>query len=87
MCGKLFKLTVLLETGTLLTIVLLMRAVDPLKYEAETMNYLSKLEVVDKTRQQYYKDMSKLLCEMAIMCIIIFAKYTSRFFVLIKIQK
>ncbi len=43
----------------LLTIILLMRALDPLKYEKETMEYLDKLLLVDEMRTNYYKDLSE----------------------------
>jgi len=45
------------STGTIFTIVLLMRALDALKYKDETGNYLSKLCEVDPYRQGYYKDL------------------------------
>ena len=45
--------------GTMLTMVLLMRALDPLLHEKETDLYLEKLTQVDCYRQGYYKDLSK----------------------------
>ena len=47
-------------SGVLLTIILLMRALDPLKYEKETIEYLDKLLLVDEMRTNYYKDLSEL---------------------------
>ncbi len=46
-------------SGVLLTIILLMRALDPLKYEKETIEYLDKLLLVDEMRTNYYKDLSE----------------------------
>jgi len=43
----------------MLTMVLLMRALDPLLHEEETDLYLEKLTQVDSYRQGYYKDLSK----------------------------
>ena len=45
-------------SGVLLTIILLMRALDPLKYEKEALEYLDKLLQVDSMRANYYKDLS-----------------------------
>ena len=45
--------------GTMLTMVLLMRALDPLSHEKETELYLEKLSQVDCYRRGYYKDLSK----------------------------
>lgn len=45
--------------GTMLTMVLLMRALEPLLHEEETDLYLEKLTQVDSYRQGYYKDLSK----------------------------
>ena len=45
--------------GTMLTMVLLMRALDPLSHEKETESYLEKLSQVDCYRRGYYKDLSK----------------------------
>ena len=41
--------------------VLLMRALDPLLHEEETVLYLEKLTEVDCYRQGYYKDLSKYI--------------------------
>ena len=43
----------------MLTMVLLMRALDPLLHEQETDLYLEKLVQVDGYRQGYYRDLSK----------------------------
>ena len=43
----------------MLTMVLLMRALDPLLHEQETDLYLEKLKEVDSFRQGYYNDLSK----------------------------
>ena len=43
----------------MLTMVLLMRALDPLLHEQETDLYLEKLVQVDACRQGYYRDLSK----------------------------
>ena len=45
----------------MLTMVLLMRALDPLLHEKETDLYLGKLTQVDCYRQGYYKDLSKYI--------------------------
>ena len=47
--------------GVLLTIVWLMRAIDPLKYEQQTLDYLGKLQAVDSMRTNYYNDLSKYI--------------------------
>ena len=39
-----------------------MRALDPLMYEKETLEYLDKLLKVDAMRANYYKDLS--MCRM-----------------------
>ncbi|RMX40363.1 hypothetical protein pdam_00017495 [Pocillopora damicornis] len=44
---------------TMLTMVLLMRALDPLSHEKETELYLEKLSQVDCYRQGYYKDLKR----------------------------
>ncbi|KAL9974647.1 hypothetical protein ACROYT_G011708 [Oculina patagonica] len=44
---------------TMLTMVLLMRALDPLLHEEETNLYLQKLAQVDCYRQGYYKDLRR----------------------------
>ncbi|XP_029188106.2 geranylgeranyl transferase type-2 subunit alpha-like isoform X3 [Acropora millepora] len=44
---------------TMLTMVLLMRALDPLVYEQETDFYLEKLVEVDGFRKGYYKDLRR----------------------------
>ncbi|CAG5118074.1 unnamed protein product [Candidula unifasciata] len=47
-----------------LTVVLLMKALDPFKYEMEIMNNLDRLEALDFKRVNYYKDLrSKFLVE------------------------
>lgn len=46
-------------SGTLLTMTLLMRALDPLQYEQETEEYLEKLAEVDSYRKGYYKDLGE----------------------------
>ncbi|KAM4808231.1 geranylgeranyl transferase type-2 subunit alpha [Rhinophrynus dorsalis] len=52
----------------LLTIVLLMRALDPLYYEKESLSYFRTLTVVDPMRTGYYDDMrSKFQVENAIL--------------------
>ena len=43
----------------MLTMVLLMRALDPLMHEKETDLYLEKLTQVDCYRQGYYRDLGK----------------------------
>ena len=45
--------------GTMLTMVLLMRALDPLKHEQETNLFLEKLVQVDGFRKGYYRDLSE----------------------------
>ncbi|KAK3747037.1 hypothetical protein QZH41_017815 [Actinostola sp. cb2023] len=44
---------------TIITIVLLMRALDSLKYQDETEQYLIKLSLVDPYRREYYDDLGK----------------------------
>ncbi|XP_063057075.1 geranylgeranyl transferase type-2 subunit alpha [Engraulis encrasicolus] len=52
----------------LLTIVLLMRALDPLGYEKETLNHFQKLKEVDSMRTNYYSDLcSKFMIENTIL--------------------
>uniref|UniRef100_A0A8C5LJW8 Geranylgeranyl transferase type-2 subunit alpha n=1 Tax=Leptobrachium leishanense TaxID=445787 RepID=A0A8C5LJW8_9ANUR len=52
----------------LLTIILLMRALDPLFYEKETLSYFDILKVVDPMRSGYYNDLcSKFQMENAIL--------------------
>ena len=46
--------------GVLLTIVSLMKALDPLEYEEAINEYIDKLQTIDPTRLAYYKDLSKL---------------------------
>ena len=46
-------------TGTIFTIVLLMRALDAIKYQDETNKHLSKLSQVDPARRGYYNDLCK----------------------------
>ena len=48
----------------MLTMVLLMRALDPLLHEQETDLYLEKLTQVDCYRQGYYRDLSKFSYKM-----------------------
>jgi geranylgeranyl transferase type-2 subunit alpha len=43
----------------MLTIVLLMRALDPLTYQDKTEDYLKKLSKVDECRREYYNDLRK----------------------------
>ncbi|XP_038070452.1 geranylgeranyl transferase type-2 subunit alpha-like [Patiria miniata] len=51
----------------LLTIILLMRAIDPLKYEAETLRYFETLLQTDPRRAGYFRDLrSKFVIENAI---------------------
>ncbi|XP_013402007.1 geranylgeranyl transferase type-2 subunit alpha-like [Lingula anatina] len=51
----------------LLTIMLLMRAIDPLKYLKETLEHIDTIIKVDPCRTNYYKDLrSKFLIENAI---------------------
>lgn len=51
----------------LLTIVLLMRAIDPLQYETETIQHIDSLIKSDPCRTRYYNDMkSKFVIENAI---------------------
>lgn len=47
--------------GALLTIVLLMKSLDPDKYEEAISNNLLQLETLDGKRQNYYRDLSKPL--------------------------
>ncbi|XP_071508006.1 geranylgeranyl transferase type-2 subunit alpha-like [Diadema antillarum] len=52
----------------LLTIILLMRAVDPLKHETEMLRYFQTLLTQDPYRQNYFRDLrSKFVMENAIM--------------------
>lgn len=52
----------------LLTIILLMRALDPLLYEEETLHYFETLKAVDPMRSGYYDDLrSKFQMENAIL--------------------
>ncbi|KAM9330729.1 geranylgeranyl transferase type-2 subunit alpha [Gastrophryne carolinensis] len=52
----------------LLTIILLMRALDPLLYEGELLGYFDTLKIVDPMRSGYYDDLrSKFLIENAIL--------------------
>lgn len=52
----------------MLTMVLLMRALDPLWHEQETDLYLEKLKEVDSFRQGYYSDLSKYAIFVIRMC-------------------
>lgn len=47
-------------SGVLLTIVLLMRCVDPVKHRDGIRDSLQKLTVVDPMRKNYYHDLRKL---------------------------
>ena len=49
----------LLFSGTLLTIVWLMQALDPMQHHCEVLQYIEKLLEVDPMRKQYYRDLSK----------------------------
>lgn len=52
----------------LLTIILLMRALDPLGYEKETLQYFKELKAVDAMRTRYYNDLcSKFVIENCIL--------------------
>uniref|UniRef100_A0A8C9WEW5 Geranylgeranyl transferase type-2 subunit alpha n=1 Tax=Scleropages formosus TaxID=113540 RepID=A0A8C9WEW5_SCLFO len=52
----------------LLTIILLMRALDPLGYEKETLAYFQTLKEVDSMRTSYYSDLcSKFMIENTIL--------------------
>ncbi|XP_030043576.1 geranylgeranyl transferase type-2 subunit alpha isoform X2 [Microcaecilia unicolor] len=52
----------------LLTIILLMRALDPLGYEKETLGYFQTLKAVDPMRSAYFNDLrSKFLMENCIL--------------------
>ncbi|KAM4707952.1 geranylgeranyl transferase type-2 subunit alpha [Discoglossus pictus] len=52
----------------LLTIILLMRALDPLSYEKDSLSYFNTLKVVDPMRSGYYDDLrSKFQVENAIL--------------------
>ncbi|XP_061634297.1 geranylgeranyl transferase type-2 subunit alpha isoform X2 [Phyllopteryx taeniolatus] len=52
----------------LLTIILLMRALDPLGYEKETLAHFQTLKVVDSMRSSYYSDLcSKFMIENTIL--------------------
>uniref|UniRef100_A0A8C0JK51 Geranylgeranyl transferase type-2 subunit alpha n=1 Tax=Canis lupus dingo TaxID=286419 RepID=A0A8C0JK51_CANLU len=53
-----------ISSGCLLTIILLMRALDPLLYEKETLQYFQTLKAVDPMRAAYLDDLrSKFLLE------------------------
>lgn len=43
--------------GTILTIVLLMRAINPMNYSNEVEGYLKKLSEIDYYRRGYYNDL------------------------------
>ncbi|XP_043913984.1 geranylgeranyl transferase type-2 subunit alpha [Protopterus annectens] len=52
----------------LLTVILLMRALDPLGYENETLQYFKALKVADAMRTRYYNDLcSKFVIENCIL--------------------
>ncbi|RXN02775.1 geranylgeranyl transferase type-2 subunit alpha [Labeo rohita] len=58
----------LLGRGCLLTIILLMRALDPLGHEKETLAHFQTLKEVDPMRSSYYSDLcSKFLIENTIL--------------------
>jgi hypothetical protein len=49
--------------GTLLTIVWLMQALDPVQHHSQVLAYIDKLKEVDPMREQFYIDLSKIcLC-------------------------
>ncbi|XP_058495378.1 geranylgeranyl transferase type-2 subunit alpha [Solea solea] len=57
-----------LNKWCLLTIILLMRALDPLGYEKETLDHFKTLREVDSMRSAYYSDLcSKFMIENTIM--------------------
>uniref|UniRef100_A0A5F8AEW9 Geranylgeranyl transferase type-2 subunit alpha n=1 Tax=Macaca mulatta TaxID=9544 RepID=A0A5F8AEW9_MACMU len=57
-----------LSSGCLLTIILLMRALDPLLYEKETLQYFQTLKAVDPMRAAYLDDLrSKFLLENSVL--------------------
>ncbi|XP_053710353.1 geranylgeranyl transferase type-2 subunit alpha [Synchiropus splendidus] len=57
-----------LNKWCLLTIILLMRALDPLGYEKETLTYFQTLKEVDVMRSAYYSDLcSKFMIENTIL--------------------
>uniref|UniRef100_G3RJ65 Geranylgeranyl transferase type-2 subunit alpha n=1 Tax=Gorilla gorilla gorilla TaxID=9595 RepID=G3RJ65_GORGO len=68
---QLFRETLLfpaLSSGCLLTIILLMRALDPLLYEKETLQYFQTLKAVDPMRAAYLDDLrSKFLLENSVL--------------------
>ena len=45
----------------MLTVIFLMRALDPVKYKDETYDLLSRLMECDAMRKGYYKDLRKYL--------------------------
>ena len=47
--------------GVIHAILLLMRAVDPVQYEQDTIEYIDKLTTLDPTRRHYYADLSELM--------------------------
>jgi len=54
--------------GCVLTVILLMRALDPLGYERETVRYFETLRAVDPVRGAYFADLrSRYLMENAIL--------------------
>ncbi|KAG7228743.1 hypothetical protein INR49_008521 [Caranx melampygus] len=56
------------SSGCLLTIILLMRALDPLGYEKETLAHFQTLKEVDSMRSAYYSDLcSKFMIENTIL--------------------
>lgn len=46
--------------GVILTLLSLMRALEPERFQDETMFYLEKLVVLDPMRRNYYSDLRKL---------------------------
>ena len=47
-----------MSSGALLTVVLLMRAIDPLRHERATLEHLLKLQDVDPLRRAFYRDLT-----------------------------
>ena len=54
------KLKIFIFSGTMLTILSLMRTLDSVAHHKAIMNYLSKLVEVDPMRCNYYKDLGML---------------------------
>ncbi|MGH0135574.1 UNVERIFIED_CONTAM: hypothetical protein FKN15_025712, partial [Acipenser sinensis] len=56
------------DSGCLLTIILLMRALDPLGYEKDTLQYFKTLKAADPMRSAYFDDLrSKFVIENSIL--------------------